>query len=217
MTNISALENVNAHRWDIMHINASRLNGFHSTAVRLCDPTAKARYQGVSDRLSFISQTNKLIHPVPWWFIAIVSEREYGGPPRWDRQLGQGDPLDQKSTHEPIGMGPYLAHPSDITPGFDAWTRCCVDVLVNSAPFAAKWTSWTIGGILTLFEEYNGLGYAMRGLPSAYVWSGTDQYISGKYVADHVFDPSVVDVQDGCAPILRMMMTIDSTILEIGV
>jgi lysozyme family protein len=149
---------------------------------------------------------------VPWWFVAVVSEREYGGPPRWDRQLGQGDELHQKSRHVPAGMGPYLDHAGDVTPGHDAWTRCCVDVLVNSAPFAAKWTDWCAGGVLTLWEEYNGLGYAARGVPSAYVWSGTDQYVSGKYIADHVYRASAIDVQEGCAPILAMMMAIDPSI-----
>jgi hypothetical protein len=28
-------------------------------------------------------------------------------------------------------------------------------------------TDWTPGGVLTLWEEYNGLGYAARGVPSA--------------------------------------------------
>jgi len=214
--NITALENTNAHRWAVMHVQAVRFTAFHEAAIRLCDPAAKARYQGVTDRLTFISQSVPTIHPVPWWFVAIVSEREYGGPPHWDKQLGQGDDLSKVSHNVPVGMGPYLPHPSDTTPGFDAWTRCCVDVLVNSAPFAAKWTVWTIGGVLTLFEEYNGLGYAERGVPSAYVWSGTDQYISGKFVADHVFDPKRVDVQEGCAGILRMMMTIDPTIKIVG-
>lgn len=207
MVNIVALEAVNAHRWASMHLKANRLAAFHEAAVRLSTPDAKACYMAVTDRLVELK-----LQLVPWWFIAIVSEREYGGPPHWDRQLGQGDLLDRKSRHDPAGMGPYLAHPGDTTPGNDAWTRCCVDVLQNSAPFAAKWTLWTVGGVMTLFEEYNGLGYAARGVPSAYVWSGTDQYVSGKYVADHVYRAGVVDVQEGCAPILSMMMALDPTI-----
>jgi hypothetical protein len=35
------------------------------------------------------------------------------------------------------------------------------------------------GGALTLLEQYNGLGYANRGLPSPYIWSGTDRYLKG--------------------------------------
>jgi lysozyme family protein len=207
MTNIVALKAVNAHRWSVMHLNAQRLGAFHATAARLCAPDARARYQGVTDRL-----VESRMQPVPWWFIAVVSEREYGGPPHWDKQLGQGDSLSQTSHNVPKGMGPYLVHPGDVTPGHDAWTRCCVDVLINSAPYAAKWTDWSIGGALTLWEEYNGLGYAAHGVPSAYVWSGTDQYVSGKYVRDHVYNPKFVDVQEGCAPVLSMMMALDPSI-----
>lgn len=213
MVNIVGLEALNGDRWERMHLKANRLAGFNSTALRLSAPEAKARYQGVTDRLSeMIAAGQTQLYPVPWWFIAVVSEREYGGPPHWDKQLGQGDPLNEKSYQVPKGMGPYLLHDGDITPGHDAWTRCCLDVLINSEPFAAKWKSWTAGGTLTLFEEYNGLGYAAMGVPSAYVWSGTDQYVSGKYIADHVYRASAVDVQEGTAPILSMMMALDSTI-----
>lgn len=207
MVNITALENVNAYRWSVMHLKADRIAAFHSAAVRLCAPDAKARYQGVTDRL--LSANYQL---VPWWFIAIVSEREYGGPPHWDKQLGQGDPLSSVSHNAPAGRGPFLTHAGDVTPGNDAWTRGCLDALIECAPYAAKWEAWGIGGVLTLFEEYNGLGYAARGIPSSYVWSGTDQYISGKYVRDGVFDPNVVDIQEGCAGILSLMMALDPTI-----
>lgn len=207
MTNVTDLKNRNSARWHAMHIAASRLPAFDATAKRLCDPVAKARYEGVTARLGASG-----LQPVPWWFIAVVSEREYGGPPHWDKQLGQGDPLNQVSRHDPRGRGPFLSHPDDTTPGNDAWTRGCTDALANCAPFAAKWTDWTIGGTLTIFEEYNGLGYAAHGVPSAYVWSGTDQYVSGKYVADHDYRPGVVDVQEGCAPIVSRMMAIDPSI-----
>ena len=207
MTDIHLLTLNNARRWAAMHIRAARLPQFDATAARLCATDAKVRYVGVA--LALRAQG---FPGVPWWFVAVVSEREYGGPPRWDRQLGQGDPLGAISVHDPAGRGPFLDHPSDVTPGNDAWTRCCLDALINCGPYAAKWTDWTAGGALTLFEEYNGLGYAARGVPSAYVWSGTDQYVSGKYVADHVYRASAVDVQEGCAPLLSRMMALDSSI-----
>lgn len=207
MTNILLLKANNARRWDAMHMKASRIPEFDETAKRLCEPAAKARYQGVTDRLIKAN-----MQPVPWWFIAIVSEREYSGPPHWDKQLGQGDPLNQISRHDPAGRGPFLSHPDDVTPGNDAWTRGCLDALIDCGPYAAKWNDWSAGGTLTLFEEYNGLGYAAKGVPSAYVWSGTDQYVSGKYIADHVYRASAVDVQEGCAPILARMQVIDPTI-----
>ncbi|WP_407155165.1 hypothetical protein [Bradyrhizobium sp. STM 3557] len=204
---VFAIKAANARRWHAMHIKANLLPDFDATAKRLSAPDAKARYQGVTDRLVELK-----LQPVPWWFIAIVSEREYGGPPHWDRQLAQGDPLHAVSTHEPKGRGPFLAHADDVTPGRDAWTRGCLDALIDCAPHAANWTDWSVGGVLTLFEEYNGIGYAIRGIASPYVWSGTDQYDHGKFTADGVFNARKVDVQEGCAPILARMMVLDPSI-----
>jgi lysozyme family protein len=68
-----------------------------------------------------------------------------------------------------------------------------------------------LGGALTLLEEYNGLGYAARGLPSPYVWAATDQYVKGKYVADGHFDPDVVDQQLGCAALLLELQALDTS------
>jgi len=48
------------------------------------------------------------------------------------------------------------------------------------------------------------------------VWAGTDQYVSGKYVRDGVYDPNVVDQQLGCAGLLIAMMALDPTITFTG-
>ena len=198
MTNIPILINKNAARWRAMNLHADRVQGFDSTAKRLCLP--KARYLTIS-----------LATGVPWHVIAVIHEREAGGPPHWDKQLGQGDPLDEVSRHDPQGRGPFLDHPGDAA-GRDAFYRGALDALIDCPPHASRWTDWTVGGTLTLLEEYNGLGYAAMGVPSAYVWSGTNQYVSGKYIADHVYRASAVDVQEGCAPILARMMALDPSI-----
>lgn len=202
MTDIALLKTRNALRWQHMHILASRLPTFDATAARLCAPNAKSRYQTISQGTQNF---------VPWWFVAVVHEREAGGPPHWDKQLGQGDPLNALSRHEPKGRGPFLNHDTDL-PGQDAFYRGALDALFDCGPYAARWDDWTVGGVLTLLEEYNGLGYAAMGVPSAYVWSGSDQYVSGKYIADHVYRRNVIDVQEGCAPLLSRMMAIDPTI-----
>jgi lysozyme family protein len=203
MTDINALVAANAKRWSNMKLDPARVSAFNSIAARLCDPANKPRFQAVSNRLVTAGY-----QPVPWWFIAVCAEREYGGPPHWDKQLGQGDPLSQVSHNDPAGRGPFLQGP----PPDDPWLRCALDALIDCGPHAALWHDWTAGGALTIWEEYNGLGYAARGVPSAYVWSGTDQYTSGKYVADHVYRNDVKDVQDGCAPILKAMMARDASI-----
>jgi hypothetical protein len=60
-----------------------------------------------------------------------IHERE--ASQRWDRQLGQGDPLNQVSTHTPKGRGPFFNHPTD-PPGQDAFYRGAVDALTNCPP-----------------------------------------------------------------------------------
>jgi lysozyme family protein len=209
--NITQLKQANAARWAAMRVKADKIAAFDKTAARLCAPGPKARFQAVSTALKAAGYSE-----VPWFVIAVIAEREYGGPPIWDKQLGQGDPLHQVSTHDPAGRGPFLDHPTDVTPTNDAWFRCAMDALIDCAPHTARWTDWTSGGTLTILECYNGLGYSEMGVPSAYVWSGTDQYVSGKYVADHVYRASAIDVQEGCAPILSRMMAIDPSIVFDG-
>ncbi len=188
MTDLVALEAANANRWVRVKLTRSSLSG----AKRLVAPGAKARYQAVSARTG-----------VPWFFVAVAHERE--ASQNWNTQLAQGDPLGSVSVHVPKGRGP-----------FKTWEDGAYDALVNCAPFAARNRDWSIGGTLTMLERYNGLGYAARGKPSPYIWSGTDQYISGKYVRDGVYDAHVVDQQLGCAGLLRAMMELDPTITFTG-
>jgi lysozyme family protein len=182
MTDLLALKAANGKRW----ASARLTRDFGGVAKRLV--AAKGRYQAVAARTG-----------VPWAFIAVIHERE--AAQNWQAQLGQGDPLDQVSVHVPRGRGP-----------FKTWEDGAYDALVNCPPYASGNKDWGIGATLTKLEEYNGLGYAARNQPSPYVWSGTDQYKSGKYVRDGVYDPNVVDSQLGCAGLLMAMMSIDPSI-----
>ncbi len=187
MANIEVLKQRNAERW--AKAKLTRTSEFVPVAKRLV--AAKARYKAVEARTG-----------VPWYFIAVTHERE--ASQRWDRQLGQGDPLNKVSTHVPKGRGPFAT-----------WEDGAYDALVNCAPFAARNKDWSIGGLLTITERFNGEGYANMGVPSPYIWAGTNQYVKGKYVADHVYDPNVVDKQLGCAGLLLAMRDIDPSI-ELG-
>jgi lysozyme family protein len=187
--NIPALIKANAARWAAMHVNASRASLVDEIAQRLVAPVAKGTYQTVSATTS-----------VPWSIIAVIHERE--SSQSWTAGLAQGDPWNRVSIHVPRGIGP-----------FQSWAEAAEYALERCAPFAAKWTDWSIGGALTLLEEYNGLGYANRGVPSPYVWASTDQYARGKYIADGHYDPNAVDTQIGCASLLARMMLIDRSIV----
>ena len=188
MVDLIALRKANASRWMVAKPTRSLVN----IARALVISSAKSRYQSVSAKTG-----------VPWYFIAVVHERE--SSQSWSASLAQGDPWNKVSVHVPAGRGP-----------FTSWEDAAIDALVNCAPHAARNTDWSIGGLLTLLEEYNGLGYAARGLPSPYVWSGTNQYKSGKFIRDGVFEPAAVDQQPGCAGLLLAMIQLDKSIDLLG-
>jgi lysozyme family protein len=174
----------NKRRWDNMHIPVNKGPLFKAVADRLM--FNRPRYEAISKALKSKG------HDIPWEFIAVTHQREASGD--FSRYLGNGQPLSKKTTIVPKGRGP-----------FSSFEEGAIDALLNAPPYAAKNRDWTIGGTLAKLEEYNGLGYASKGIPSPYVWAGTDQYVKGKYVADHVYDPEHVDTQLGCAGLLKFL------------
>lgn len=181
---LAKLKEANVRRW-----NAAKLTRgpeFIPVAKRLV--AAKERYKTVERATG-----------VPWPFIAVTHQRE--SSQNWERSLAQGDPWNRVSIHVPAGRGP-----------FGSWEAAAIDALVNCGPYAARNKDWSIGGLLALLERYNGVGYFNRGIPSPYIWSGTDQYSRGKYVRDGVFDPNEVDKQLGCAGLILAMMQLDASI-----
>jgi lysozyme family protein len=174
----------NKGRWDKMSIPAEKGPLFKAVADRLL--FNKPRYEAVSKALASKGYT------IPWEFIAVTHQRESSG--NFNTYLGNGQPLNKKTTIVPKGRGP-----------FTSWEEGAIDALVNAPPYAAKNTDWTIGGTLAKLEECNGLGYAAKGVPSPYLWAGTNQYVKGKYVRDGVYNADHVDTQLGCAGLLKFM------------
>lgn len=186
MTDLAALKLANTKRWNAASVVSSLEGYVDGIAERLV--ACKPRYETVSGRTG-----------VMWPVIAVIHERE--SSQSWAASLAQGDPWNKISIHVPKGRGP-----------FPSWEAAAEDALSSCPPFAARWTDWTIGGALTLLEQYNGLGYASMGRPSPYVWAATDQYVSGKYIADGHYDHNAIDHQIGVAALLARMTLIDFTI-----
>lgn len=189
MIDLARLKAANAARWTAMRVEPALAAALDRVAMRLIAPAAKTRYDIVAAQTA-----------VPWFIIAVIHERE--ASQSWAANLAQGDPWDRVSVHVPKGQGP-----------FHSWESAAVNALERCPPYAAHWADWSAGGALTLLEEYNGLGYAERGVPSPYVWASTDQYRAGKYIADGHYDPNAVDHQLGCAALLARMALIDTSVI----
>lgn len=169
----------NLQRWNAMHIPASNGPAFKKAADLIT--AGKERYQAVEKETG-----------VPWQVIGVIHLRE--GNCDFGTYLGNGQPLSRKTTIVPKGRGPFAT-----------WEEGAVDALKNAPPKTASNKDWSIGGTLDKLEEYNGLGYRNMGIPSPYLWAGTDQYVKGKYISDHNFDPEAVDKQLGCAGVLKFL------------
>jgi hypothetical protein len=68
-------------------------------------------------------------------------------------------------------------------------------------------TSWSLSNTLYQLEAYNGFGYRLSHpeVLSPYLWSFSNHYTSGKYVADGRWSDSAVSQQCGAAVVLRRM------------
>lgn len=131
---------------------------------------------------------------IPWYVIGVIDMREED----FDHNgyLGNGDPLDQVTTHIPRGRGP-----------FNSWADGAIDALTAGGFNKTANGHWDIVTALWKLEEYNGIGYRERGLPSPYVWALTNQQVAGKYIADGEWSPSTWDTQPGCAGVLLTLKT----------
>jgi len=107
----------------------------------------------------------------------------------------------------PKGRGPFT--------GPDAFTNGALDALRLEGFIGAN--DWGVARTLYRLEGFNGYGYHGKGVNSPYLYGGSNIYgppeaRGGKYVADHVFNPGVVDSQLGTAVILKALMQLDSSI-----
>jgi lysozyme family protein len=142
----------------------------------------RSRYETVA------SQTN-----IPAPLIAAIHWREASG--NFNTYMHQGDPLGK----------PAVNWPSNI-PIFHRWEDAATHALnmkrsiQNQVELTEETTN--IAAISTYSEVYNGLGYFYKDRNSPYVYSGTNQYSSGKYVSDGTYSPTTVDTQLGIIPLV---------------
>lgn len=140
------------------------------------------------------------ITAVPWFMVGVIHMREsVQDDTFWKTYLGNGQPLNQVTTLVPIGRGPWAT-----------WFDGAIDAVTREGIAGFIPENWTIERILYWLERYNGAGYYNMGKPSPYLWAGTNQYTSGKFLEDPgagkgVYHPEVVDKQLGCAAVLKTL------------
>lgn len=132
---------------------------------------------------------------IPWWFVGIIHCMECGFD--FNGHLHNGDPLNAKTVHVPKDRPPFDNWDWD-TSAQDALTMKGFD----------SWNEWTIAGALYQWERYNGFGYRKYHpeTKSPYLWSFSNHYTKGKYVADGEWSESHVSKQCGAGTLLRALV-----------
>ena len=136
---------------------------------------------------------------VPWQLVAAIHGLEASF--NFNACLHNGDPLGKKTTHVPAGLGPFFT-----------WESSAIDVL--NRHHVDKIKHWSIPECLQFAEAFNGMGYLLKhtDVNSPYLWSMTNLYTKGKYVADGKYDPQAVSKQVGVAALfldLKMQNLLD--------
>ena len=170
--------------FDSCRINADRQAEVARLAAAIVQ--RRSRYEAVGTPLS-----------IPWFFIGVIHNMECSQ--RFDQHLHNGDPLTARTVHVPAGR------PAAGDPPF-TWEVSATDSLVHEG--LDKVTDWGLSGLLYQTEKYNGFGYRTRhpDVLTPYLWSASQHYTRGKFVADGTFDPDAVSKQIGAAVLLRQMV-----------
>ncbi|MBP6823766.1 MAG: hypothetical protein KA368_19605 [Acidobacteria bacterium] len=142
-------------------------------------------------------ETVEKLTGVPWYVIATIHSLE--GSLNFNTHLHNGDPLTAKTTHVPKNRPPVGSPPF-------TWEESATDALTFDNLAAVK--TWNLATILFKLEGFNGFGYRTKHptVLTPYLWSFSNHYIKGKFVADGKFDPNLVSKQTGVAVIFKQMV-----------
>ena len=132
---------------------------------------------------------------VPWHVVGVIHLLEAAGPSR--RTSTTATRSGRRTVRVPPGR------PATGSPPF-TWEASAADALAQQG--LNLWRDWSVPGTLFVLERYNGFGYRPRGINSPYLWSFSNQYTKGKYVADGKYSASTVSEQCGAAVLLTRMV-----------
>lgn len=124
---------------------------------------------------------------IPPELICAIHYRESGC--NFNTYLHNGDPLGKPTVNVPKGK--Y----------FTNFTDAAIDAMLDFKYLRDQYgltsNSNDMPAMMGFAEAYNGLGYKYKNKPSPYVYSATDIYQNGKYIADGKYSATAVDGQPG--------------------
>ena len=142
---------------------------------------------------------------VPWFVIGILHSMECSLS--FNKHLHNGDPVTRggkpaATVRVPKGRGPFAS-----------WEESAIDALKYDK--LDKITDWSVERIAFALEKFNGFGYLNKGVHSPYLWSATTAYEKGKYVQDGVWSSVAVSQQSGGMAILKALIELDPSQVDI--
>jgi lysozyme family protein len=149
---------------------------------KIIDPERRKAYEQVYEETC-----------VPWYFVAITHGME--GSFDTKSHLHNGDPLKNKTVQVPAGRPDPWKPPSD-------WVSSAIDAMKYDK-FHEK-SDWDLATCLYRWEAYNGWrSRTLHNINTPYLWSYSNHYTKGKFVADGVWDGNAVSKQCGAAVMLK--------------
>lgn len=146
-----------------------------------------------SNKQRYVNISTKFANPIKWYHVAFLHVMECDL--NFNCYLGNGQPLNKKTTIVPIGRGP-----------FSTFELGAIDAIKLDG--LDKVQDWSIGNTLYILEGFNGYGYSkFHETNSPYLFSGSNQYVSGKYVSDGKYDKNAVSQQIGIALLMKELLS----------
>lgn len=170
-----------AKLWDSISIKSTDAANAARFATKIID--GESRYREVGNTMA-----------IPWYFIGALHMRESSCS--FAGVLHNGQKIigtRKKTTLVPKGRGPFAT-----------WEASAIDALTMRGLRGITWCPARMGFEA---EGFNGTGYEGKE-NSPYVWAGSNHEQTGKYVADHKFDPSFDDPQIGVMTVIKALANI---------
>lgn len=132
----------------------------------------------------------------PWFFVGVIHNME--SSLNFNCHLHNGDSLKERTHHVPKDR------PAAGNPPF-TWEESAIDALQLRK--VDQVDDWGLDHLLYELEGYNGWGYRKfhQHVKSPYLWSFSNQYTKGKYVADGTWSDTAVSRQCGAAVLIKRL------------